>query len=262
MMSHIFDQFPELATLPGLCHVISTRDGGVSEGDFSSLNLGYHVGDDPLRVSENRRRLAEAAGYTADSLVAAQQVHGVNLAWVGAAERGRGAFSWESALPDTDGLIVAEPRVPIAIQVADCAPVLLVDPRQRVLAVVHAGWRGALGRIASAAARQMIARAGTDPRDLLVGIGPALCPACLEVGPEVGAAVEQAFGPQVIVSGGIKPHLDLATMLTADLACLGVTAQQIIRHPHCTRCHNVRFFSHRGQSNHAGRLTLVAWWAE
>jgi len=259
-MTLLLDQLPAFAAVPGLRHIISTRPGGVSEGSFASLNLGYHVGDDPARVTENRRRLAEAAGYTPDALVAAQQVHGTNLALVGTAERGQGAFSWEQAIPDTDGLLVATPGIPVMIQVADCVPVLIVDPRRHVLALVHAGWRGAVGRIASAAVAQMIARAGTAPADLLVGIGPALCPTCLEVGDEVGEVVARAFGPTAVISGMTKPHLDLAAILTADLAGVGVSAAQISASPACTRCCNDRFFSHRGQRGRAGRLAMVAWW--
>ena len=254
------DQLPLLSGVPELAQVISTRAGGVSDGPYASLNVGYHVGDEAARVTENRRRLAAAAGYLAGDLVAGQQVHGTAIARVGLAECGRGAFSWEEALPDTDGFIVAAVGVPVAIQVADCAPVLLVDPRRHVLALLHAGWRGALGRVASQAAAQMIEHAGTDPRDLLVGIGPALCPHCLEVGEEIGTAVAAEFGPGALITGGGKPHLNLAAMLTADLASLGVTAAQITQHPHCTRCHNDRFFSHRGQDGCAGRLAMVAWW--
>lgn len=232
----------------------------MSTGDFGSLNLGYHVGDDPALVTKNRRRLGLTAGYDPDTLVAAQQVHGTGIAWVGAADRGRGAFSWDAAIPDTDGLITREVGVPLAIQVADCAPVLIVDPVQRVLAVVHAGWRGAFGRIASKAAREMIECAGTQPADIHVGIGPTLCPACLEVGEEVADTVQSAFGPAVVLRGAAKPHLDIRGMITADLLQSGVIPNQIAAHPSCTRCHVHRFFSHRGQSGRAGRFALVAWW--
>lgn len=254
------DRLPAFSDVPALGHAISTRAGGVSDGAFASLNLGYHVGDDPVKVTENRRRLAEAAGYMGEALVAAQQVHGNNIAWVNMDSRGRGAFSWAEALPETDGFIVTAAGVPVAIQVADCAPVLLVDPQRHILALLHAGWRGALGRIASRAVTQMIAQAGVDPSELLVGIGPALCPSCLEVGEEVATAVVEEFGPGVLSTGAGKPRLNLTAMLTTDLARLGVTIEQITRHPACTRCDNDDFFSHRGQQARAGRLAMIAWW--
>ncbi|HEY3380061.1 MAG TPA: peptidoglycan editing factor PgeF [Armatimonadota bacterium] len=258
----MYETIPDFPDIPGLRHLISTREGGVSDGAFASLNLGYHVHDDPERVTENRRRLGRAAGYDPTTLVAAQQVHGTALAWVGTADRGRGAFGLDDAVPDTDGLLVSEPGVPVAMQVADCAPVLIVDPVRRVLAAVHAGWRGALAGIASAAVREMTDRAHSDPAHLLIGIGPTLCPACLEVGADVAEAVEDAFGPAVLQRGGEKPHLDIRAMIAADLACVGIDGRQIIVHRACPRCHTARYFSHRGQQGQAGRFALIAWWNE
>ncbi len=254
----MLEYFPALSAVPGLRHALSTRAGGVSAGPYATLNLGYHVGDDAARVTDNRRRLAAAAGYPADALVTGRQVHGTALAWATAADRGRGAFGGETALPGVDGLLTAERGVPVAVLVADCAPVALVDPRLRRLAVVHAGWRGALGRIASAAVRALAA-AGSAPADCLAAIGPALCPACLEVGDEVAAQVAPAF-PAGVRSTADRPRLDLHRMITDDLIAAGVPAARIARHPACTRCRPDRFFSHRAQGGQAGRFALLAWW--
>lgn len=245
---------PIICDIQGIRAVLSTRHGGVSEGGFASLNLGYHVGDDPARVSENRLRLASAAGYDAAALVCGRQVHGTALAWVGEEMRGRGAFAWDDALPDTDGLLTDVPGLPLAILVADCAPVLIADPVGRRLAVVHAGWRGAVGRIASSAARELVA-AGSRAGDLRAVIGPTLCPACFEIGPEV-AALASPFG-DVVVTGYGKPHLDVIALLRADLAAAGV--QDVAAHPACTRCEAETFFSHRASGGTAGRFALVAW---
>jgi len=260
-MAHAFET-PVLErlppSLPGLRHALSTRHGGASEGAFSTLNLGYHVEDDPVRVTENRRRFAAAAGYAPETLITAQQVHGARLAWVGRADRGCGALDWASAVPETDGLLTAEPGVPVAILVADCAAMLIADPVRRALALVHAGWRGALDRIASAAVRAL-AEAGSRPEDLRVGISPTLCPACLEVSDEIGAAVAAEFG-EAVIDFREKPHLRIHAMLAADLAGAGVSPAQIAAHPDCTRCRTDKYFSHRGQDGRAGRLALVAWW--
>ncbi len=257
----MLESIAALAGIPTLRHVITTREGGVSRGPYASLNLGYHVDDDPACVTENRRRVAVSAGYDAAALVTARQVHGTALAWAAAAERGRGAFSPDDALAETDGLLTTERRLPLAILVADCAPVLLVDPRRQVLALVHAGWRGALGGIASAAVRQMIDRTGADPQTLQVGIGPALCAACLEVSAEIAADVEAKLGADTVIRTGFaKPHLDLQAMLRADLARVGITSAQIAIHPHCTRCRNERYFSYRAQGGVSGRIAVIAWW--
>jgi len=255
MKSPSIDRLP--LAVPGLRHAFSTRHGGVSDGPFATLNLGYHVEDDPARVTENRRRFAAAAGYVPERLITAQQVHGTRLAWVTAADCGRGALDWTSAVPETDGLLTAEPGVPVAILVADCAAVLIADPVRRALALVHAGWRGALGRIASAAVRELV-QAGSRPQNLRAGISPTLCPACLEVSEEIGNTVSAELGETTVDFTQEKPHLRIRAMLAADLKSVGVT--NITAYPDCTRCRTDKYFSHRGQDGRAGRLALAAWW--
>jgi YfiH family protein len=253
-------QFSSLQSLAGLNHTVSTRHGGCSSAPYASLNLGYHVNDDAACVSRNRTTLANNLGYDAMQLVAAQQVHGAQATLIDANSRCRGALDWESALPATDALIVAEPDVPVLILVADCAPLLLVDASQRVLAVVHAGWRGAVSRIASHTVETMQRTFGSQPQQIQVGIGPCLCADCFEVGAEVTSAA-QAIDASCIVSGVGKPHLDLGMLLRSDLQLAGVLDTSIELMPHCPRCDTKTFFSHRGEQGRTGRFGLVAWWA-
>lgn len=248
-------QFQSLQNIAGLQHAVTTRHGGISGEDFASLNLGYHVGDDAECVGENRRLLARELGYEAAHLVAAQQVHSAHSEVVDKSRRGRGAFDWNSAIEGTDALIVIEAQVPVLMLVADCAPLLIVDAENHVLAVVHAGWRGAVAGVASGVVRRMQQEFGSDAADLRVGIGPCLCVACLEIGPEVA---EQA--PDAVVDEWEKPHLDLRGLLRQDLAVAGVSSGQIEVMARCPKCESQTFFSHRGQSGSAGRCGLVAWW--
>lgn len=252
--------FASLETIPGLCHAVTTRHGGVSVGEYASLNLAFHVGDDAEAVRENRRILGRMLDYDAASLVAAQQVHGSECRVVTASEKGSGAFEGAGALADCDALIVQEPNIPVLIMVADCAPILLVDPVTKVLAVVHAGWRGAVGAIASKAAGRMAAEFGSRPEDIQAGIGPCLCTACLEIGEEVA---EQVPGAGVVrKKEWKKPHLDLRAIIREDLTNGSVPGSQIKAIVRCPRCENERFFSHRGQNGKAGRFGLVAYWRE
>ncbi len=124
-------QFASLAAIPGLHHAITTREGGVSQGEFSYLNLGFHVGDELEKVRQNRRILAREMGFEPQNLAAAQQVHGNNIHVVGARHDGRGARDCESAIPATDALITREKNLPLLVLVADCAPILLVAPKNR-----------------------------------------------------------------------------------------------------------------------------------
>jgi len=258
-----FSGFSSLAHAPGLRHAITMRCGGVSEGAYTSLNLGYHVGDDAAHVTQNRRRVADALGYKAETLVAAQQVHGAHSRVVEAGATGSGALDWESALRETDALIVQDLQIPLLILVADCAPLLLVDSRQHVLAVVHAGWRGAVAGVASRTVLRMQREFSSQPGDIHAGIGPCLCSDCFEIGVEVAEAA--AMAPEAVIPvaperGQMKPHLDLRALLRHDLEDAGVLPERIETLPPCPRCLNNQFFSHRGQNGTAGRFGLVAWW--
>ncbi len=248
--------FYTMQNISGLQHAVTTRDGGVSHREYSRLNLGFHVGDDKDCVRQNRVLLANALGYAENTLVTAQQTHGVNSHTVSREDCGRGAMDLESAIPDCDALIVSEKNVPVLIQVADCAPILIVDPTKKVLAVVHAGWRGAVGKVASQTIEKMQSEFGTRAEDLCVGIGPCLCADCLEVGEEVA----QQAPENCVLRTREKPHLDLRAIITGDCAALGVLPRQVEALPNCPRCENETFFSHRAQNGTAGRFGLVAWW--
>jgi YfiH family protein len=177
----------------GVDAAVTTRLGGVSDGPYATLNLSLSVGDDPVHVLENRRRLAQALGANADDFVFARQVHGSGVRVVGEADAGRGAFSLDDAIPDTDALVTTSPRVVLAILTADCVPIVLHDPIASVLACVHAGWRGTVARI-PAAALAVMQTLGSHPSQIIAGIGPAASPARYQVGPDVRQAVTEAFG--------------------------------------------------------------------
>ena len=167
---------------------VTTRHGGVSTGPYRSLNLGLHVGDDPGSVVENRRRAAANFGVRLDEVVFAEQVHGAAAAVVGNDDRGRGTTSLAGAVEATDALVTATPGVTLAILVADCVPMALLDPEVRVLAAVHAGWRGTAAGAADAALRAM-SRLGARPERTVAFLGPAVHPDRSQVGDEVTRAL-------------------------------------------------------------------------
>lgn len=178
----------------GVDAVVTTRHGGVSTGPHESLNLAFHVGDDPGHVLENRRRAAAAIGLAIDDLVVGRQTHGTAVAVVGRDDRGRGARSEADAIPGVDALVTTEPGVGLLLMVADCVPIVLVDPDARVLATVHAGWRGTVAGIVPAALDAMVA-AGADRARVVAGVGPAIPGDRYQVGAEVESAVRDLFGP-------------------------------------------------------------------
>ncbi len=252
-------EWPALVGL-GVDVVVTTRSGGVSAAPYDSLNLGLHVGDDPAAVLENRRRAAAALGATPGDLVVGAQVHGCAAAVVTRAEAGSGATAAAGALAGVDTLVTAEPGVVLMTLVADCVPLVLFDPVARVLATVHAGWRGTVARVPEAALAAM-AGLGSRPADVVAALGPAVAAERYEVGDEVVLAAREGLGPAVSeaalrAGAGGRWHLDLWAANRAVLLDAGVPSERILVASVPTGSPGP-FFSDREQRP-CGRFALLA----
>ncbi len=246
--------FSEIA---GVRAIFSARQGGVSPGPLSSLNLKHGTGDDPANIEENRRRLASAAGMPLP-WVGAEQVHQDKIAVVLA-----GQASSTSVVPGVDGLATDLPGVPLSIYTADCVPVYLADRQGRVVGLVHAGWRGTTMGIAARAVRAISSTLDIPPQNLIAGIGPAIGPQCYEVDEPVHQAMAMAG-----LSGWeryFQPHgpghylMDLWGLNQAWLVSAGLPAAAIFTAGLCTHCHPDVFYSHRYSGGHTGRqVGLIA----
>ena len=244
---------PEAGTYDGFMHGIFTRLGGVSQGAFASLNLGGTVGDEVTAVKENHRRVFAALGYPGEAWVSPHQVHGSRVAVVGAANRGK-------VIAATDALVTGERGVPLLLRFADCVPVLFFDPKQRVVAVAHAGWRGIVAGVVGATVETLTSRFGTQPHDLWVGIGPAIGRDHYAVGKDVldavTGALPQASSLQVSVEHEGEHYLDLAMAVEAQLVGLGIV--DVNQAGICTACNTTEWFSHRAEAGRTGRFCAVA----
>jgi YfiH family protein len=243
----------------GLDAYVTTRDGGVSTGPFAGLNLGLHVGDRDENVLTNRERVASALGASLDDMVFGEQVHRPSVTVVTAEHRGRGARSRSDALPATDALVTRVPGIVLAVLAADCVPLVLFDPAARVLACVHAGWRGTVRGVTSAAVATMRGF-GSDPADVVAGIGPAVAPDRYQVGAEVVEQAEAAFGSRVgqvvRTDGSGRWTFDLWRANAIQLADAGVPESQV----HVAALPTgpgTPFFSHRFEGP-CGRFAAVA----
>ncbi|HEY3451914.1 MAG TPA: peptidoglycan editing factor PgeF [Myxococcales bacterium] len=240
-------------------HAFSTREGGVSEGPFASLNLGRSVGDDPERVAENARRFAERLGITPGQIVSANQVHGETILEVAGAEPGP---LIPPALGDADGLVTRARGVALGIRTADCVPVLLHAPDVQAIAAVHAGWRGAVVGIAGKAVARLTELYGADPGKMVAVIGPHIRSCCYEVGPDVASRFEARFGVGVARPSGQgreASRLDLEEANRRALTEAGILAENLEALPECTCCDPKRFFSHRRDQGRSGRhLSVIA----
>ena len=174
LSSSSFDQ------LPGIHMAIATRFGGVSEGMYSTLNFSVSQGDDPAKVRENFIRFGRAIGLPAEQMVLSQQTHTTNLRYCSVEDGGKGILR-ERGYTDIDGLYTDHNGVGLVISFADCVPVFLADPVKRVVAAVHSGWRGTVGRIGMKMVRIMSDRFGCDPQNIHALIGPSICQDCYEV---------------------------------------------------------------------------------
>jgi polyphenol oxidase len=249
-----FYSFDLFAPWPELTAGAFGRSGGVSPAPYESLNISYAVQDDPERVRINRERMARAVGWDPSRIVSCRQVHGTHV--LAATPDMAGG----PELQGTDALVTDEPGLLLMLKFADCVPIVLWDPVRRVVAVAHAGWRGTVARTPAAALHFMVARYGSEPRDIRAGIGPSIGPCCYQVGQEVATQAEQVFPGAGVVAPGPDgtPYLDLWSANAETLMRSGVAEENVELSRICTRCRNDLFFSHRALGSPAGRFAMVA----
>jgi YfiH family protein len=241
----------------GVVCAFSSRQGGISEGPFGPLNLGLHVGDEPGCVLENRQRFSRALGVDPRHWVAAQQVHGCNVAVVSQKHRGLGAYSQKTALCGTDGLVTAEAGVWLSCYYADCVPLVFWDSLRGAIGIAHAGWRGTLANIGVCVVRQMVSSFGCEAQDLQVLIGPAIGACCYVVGEEVAMAFEKRLGQGSLSHRHGRSYLDLRAANRELIVEAGIPPDQIHVSNLCTACHPEAFFSHRRDGSPTGRMTAI-----
>jgi YfiH family protein len=226
--------------------VVTTRVGGVSDPPYDSCNLGDHVGDDPTRVAENRRRLAAAMGVAPERLRLARQVHGAGVAVVDAAH----------VAGEADALVTNDAAVAIGVLVADCVPVVVLDPTARVLAVAHAGWRGTVAAVVATTLDAM-AECGASRARCHAAIGPCISGDAYQVGQDVADALRIAgLADAVRPDGNGRFLADLPAAVRSQLTAAGVPAEHVAT-PRSFTDDGARYFSDRAQRP-CGRFALAA----
>ena len=267
-------QILELAAFkkyPWLVHGFSTRDRGASvlaSGEHV-LNLGFTEWDNREAVLKNRQAFQSAIGAAASTLVPLRQFHSSLVQFFAEvpAEFSKG-----------DGSLTNTPRLLLGVQTADCVPILLVDPKKRAVAAVHAGWRGTLARIAGKTVGEMRMRFGSNPADILAALGPAIGGCCYEVGTELVAEFTSQFADAQeyfdelrtgeepnplqwlnMMPPGHQPppknvRLDLRKANRSQLLGAGLRDADISVSNLCTSCHTDLFFSYRKEGARSGRL--------
>ena len=231
-----------------LTHAFLTRHGGVSPGRFSSLNFSSREGDTEENVFRNLEIAASSFGFPAGDFLLLRQVHGDGLlTWNGDRPPGEALVY--------DGIITASSGVALCIKTADCVPVLLADPARRIIAAVHAGWRGTAARIAQKAACLMQREFSCRPENILGAVGPAIGPCCYEVDENVMRSMRVASWRDFVRSGGRPGRwmLDLPGINGRQLREAGLLPGNIAVGSVCTSCRTDLLYSHRAESGKTGR---------
>ena len=224
-------------------HCFTTRLGGVSTGQFASLNIGLHQGEKAENVEKNLQILADAIGFDPQKLILTRQVH-TDIVRAVTAEDYLGID--HHVYPACDGLITATPGVALKVFTADCTPILLHDPVTGAVGAVHAGWRGTAMDIAGKAVAAMRREFGCKSGDIRAAIGPNIGVCCFETGPEVPEAMVKTFGRAVekdIRPAGDKYYVNLKEINRYALQRAGVCHIEVS--DACTSCESQRFWSHR-----------------
>jgi len=244
--------------VPGVVHGVTTRAGGVSVGPYASLNLSLHGGDAADRVLTNRRRVSDALGVPLDSWVAAQQVHRDTVAVVGPADRGRGAVSFDTAVPDTDALVTATPGLTLVTLSADCPLVGIVDPAVPAVGLAHASWRSTVRRIVARTVDRMVASFGCDAARMRAAVAPSAGPCCYEVGEEVREAARRSLAraDRFLDERDGRLVFDLWSANLAQLVESGVPAEAVEVAAVCSICDDA-FFSYRRTGAPVGHIGFL-----
>lgn len=239
-------------------HAFTTRIGGVSTGECSTLNLGFNRKDTPENVRENFLRICRSAGMDSSTLVFSNQVHDNKVKMVSEEDRGKG-FSRESDIRGYDGLITDRPRVALVTFYADCVPVFLYDRVKQAIGVIHSGWKSTLKEIAAEAIKEMKKAAGCKPENIVAAVGPSIHACCFEVDRDVYEQFAAKFpeGRFYLEKQDRKWTVDLQGIIRSTLIGSGVPEENIHLGGICTKCRKDLFFSHRGDVGKTGSLAAM-----
>jgi YfiH family protein len=239
-----FDIFSKAVT-----HAVFTRRGGVSLAPWHSLNLGGSVGDEPARVAENRNRVFNAMRCDPASIPDVWLVHGTDIVYADAVRPLDGTST------RADIIFTNNPKVSLFMRFGDCVPILFHDPQKKVIGIAHAGWMGTMRGVVKSAVEGLQSHYGSDPKNIIAGIGPSIGVDHYEVGADVISQVHEKYAQdadQILQVRNGSTFLDLWTANAIQLKNAGV--EQIQVSGICTACHLDDWFSHRAEKGKTGRF--------
>ena len=248
----VYLQAPLLKECDFLVHAFCTRVGGSSRDDYKSLNMSFREGDEEFRVLANWDKLSTTFEIPLENFLVLNQVHGDDIFVI----KPHGEFFTSRDQLNYDAIITNRTNLAICIKTADCAPVFIADRVKKVIAAVHAGWKGSALAITEKAVRLMKSQFGSQPQDMIAAVGPCIGNCCYEV----DATAANAFRGQQECEKYLHPAarqghwmLDLIEANRAQLRNAGIPESNIETSGLCTKCQPDAFFSHRGSGGVTGR---------
>lgn len=237
-------------------HAVSTRHGGISQGHaIGGMNLGFNATDTKENVTENYKRFCSATGFDTHNLVFGVQTHSANVRYVTEEDRGKGIYR-EKDYNDVDAIITDKKNVALVIHTADCVPITYVDTVNKAIGNAHCGWRGTYENLAKITLDAMTQKFGTNPKDVICTIGPAICFECYEVSEELYNNFKERFGfIDAMTEKNGSFFLDLMNINRHILENAGVT--RIAVSDLCTRCNSDNLYSHRGLGPGRGLMSSI-----
>lgn len=250
--------YNSLSEINFINHAFSTRLGGVSVGEFTSMNMAFNRGDNPESVTENYKRICKSAGFDFDSLTASAQDHNTFVRAVTSENKGIGIYKPRD-LQSVDALITNEKGVTLVTYYADCTPLFFVDTKQKAIGLAHAGWRGTVGRIGEKVVKKMTELYGTNPADIVAAIGPAISVCCYEVDKPCAdnfyALSDLDSSRFVFPKENGKYMIDLLETNRQILVAAGVKNENITVSDVCTNCNSELLWSHRATKGKRGTMS-------
>lgn len=248
-------------------HLFSTKNGGISSGKYSTLNLGIDKGDIPKNVNANYQKVCDILEFDIKKIVFAHQTHTANIYNVTEDDINPDILNpefaanniFKSKLSDIDGLITNVKGITLVTFHADCIPIYFYDKTTKVIALSHAGWRGTVNEIAVKTISEMIKVYGCDKTDILCGIGPSICQNCFEVDKPVNDEFLEKlpFSKEYIKANNDKYYIDLWNINNQLLLNAGVPEENIEIGNVCTKCAKDKFYSHREVGFERGSMVAM-----
>lgn len=251
-------RFDNLSNVSFIQHGFTTRLGGVSKGIFASMNLSFSRGDDKEAVMKNYEIIAENEKLDINTFTASAQTHTTNIRIVSKSDCGKGILK-DRDYDNVDGLMTDDPGIVLFTYYADCVPLYFVDQKKKVIALSHSGWRGTVQKMGQVTIETIMKKYGSDPKDILVAIGPSICQKCYEVSKEVIDEFQKVFKQDeckqfIERKTDEKYQLDLWKVNEIILENAGIPKSNIENRRICTCCNKELLFSHRGLHGKRGNL--------